>query len=106
MTMKLVDAAPNEAVLVDLAEQLSRAESPDQLKRTILHLDESYLEAAKTMLDRLSTESAASKKNYVSLTTEQIESYLEFDPFFTNDAREILKEFVEATETLNRASGR
>lgn len=97
MTLKLIDAAPNEAVLVDLAEQLSRAESPDELRRTILNLDESYLEAAMTMLERLSME-VAPPKSYVPLTPEQIESYLEFDLDFGQEARKVLKEFIKTKE--------
>jgi hypothetical protein len=101
MTLKLIDAAPNEAVLVDLAEQLSRAESPDKLRRTILNLDESYLEAAMTMLDRLSMEVAA-PKSYIPLTTEQIESYLEVDLDFGENARKVLREFIGTKEASKR----
>ena len=56
MTMKIADVAPNEAMLVDLAEQLSRAESSDELKRTIFELGSSYLEAAEAMLESLPRE--------------------------------------------------
>lgn len=101
MTMKLADVAPNEAMLVDLAEQLNRAESPDDLKETVLRLDSLYVEAAKAMLETLSSGAAASN-HYVPLTTEQIEAYLEFDPAFVEDAREGLKEFIERKESLNR----
>jgi hypothetical protein len=101
MTMKIADVAPNEAMLVDLAEQLSRADSPDELKQTVLSLDSSYVEAAKAMLETLSSEVATSD-NYVPLTTEQIETYLEFDPAFAEDAREVLKEFIKRKESLKR----
>ena len=94
MTMKIAEVAPNEFMLVDLAEQLSRAETLDDLKRTILELDSSYLEAAKTMLETLSSE-IASSTSYVQLTSEQIEAYMEFDPAFAEDARAVLKEFIE-----------
>ena len=99
MTMKIADVAPNEFKLVDLAEQLSRAESPDELKRTIFELDSSYLEAAKAMLESLSS-GVASSNSYVQLTSEQIESYMEFDPAFAEDARAILKEFIERKGSL------
>jgi len=99
MTMKIADVAPNEAMLVDLAEQLSRAESPDELKRTIFELDSSYLEAAKAMLESLSS-GVASSNSYVQLTSEQIEAYMEFDPAFAEDARAILKEFIEGKGSL------
>jgi hypothetical protein len=85
--------------LVDLAEQLSRAESPDELKRTIFELDSSYLEAAKAMLESLSS-GVASSNSYVQLTSEQIEAYMEFDPAFAEDARAILKEFIERKGSL------
>jgi hypothetical protein len=94
VTMKIADVAPNEFMLVDLAKQLSRAESPDELKQTILDLDSSYLEAAKAMLESLSSE-VASSNNYIQLPSEQVEAYLEFDPAFAEDARAILKEFIE-----------
>ena len=64
--MKIADVAPNEFMLVDLAEQLSRAESPDELKQTILELNSSYLETAKAMLESLSSE-VASSNSYVQL---------------------------------------
>jgi hypothetical protein len=99
MTMKIADVAPNEAMLVDLAEQLSRAESPDELKRTIFELDSSYLEAAKAMLESLSS-GVASSNSYVQLTSEQIESYMEFDPAFAEVARASLKEFIERKGSL------
>jgi hypothetical protein len=101
MTMKLADVAPNEAQLLDLAEQLNRAQSPDDLKQAVLRLDVSYVEAARAMLETLSSEVATSS-HYVSLTTEQIESYLEFDPAFAQDARDVLKEFIERKESLKR----
>jgi hypothetical protein len=93
MTMKIADVAPNEFMLVDLAEQLSRAESPDELKRTILDLDPSYLEAAKAMLESLSSE-VASSNSYVQFPSEQVNACLEFDPVFAENARAILKEFI------------
>jgi hypothetical protein len=67
MTMKIADVAPNEAMLVDLVEHLSRAESPDQLKQTVLNLDSSYVAAAKTMLETLSS-GVAFSNHYVPLT--------------------------------------
>lgn len=51
------------------------------------------------MLGTLSSGVAASN-NYVPLTTEQIESYLGFDPAFAEDARHVLKEFIERREIL------
>ena len=99
MTMKIADVAPNEAMLVDLAEQLSRAESSDELKRTIFELGSSYLEAAEAMLESLSS-GVASSNSYVQLTSEQIEAYMEFDPAFAEDARAILKEFIERKGSL------
>jgi hypothetical protein len=101
MTMKLADVAPNEAMLVDLAERLSGAESPAELKQTVLSLDESYVEAAKAMLETLSSPIALSN-NSVPLTTEQIDCFLEFDPAFAEDAKEVLKEFIERKEFLKR----
>jgi hypothetical protein len=99
VTMKIADVAPNEFKLVDLAEQLSRAESPDALKQTILDLDPSYVEAAKEMLESLSSE-VASSNSYVQLPSEQVEAYLEFDPAFAKDARAILREFIERKGTF------
>lgn len=99
MTMKIADVAPNEFKLVYLAEQLSRAESPHELKQKIFELDSSYLEAAKAMLESISSE-VASSNNYVQLTSEQIETYMEFDPAFAEHARVILKEFIERKGSL------
>jgi hypothetical protein len=36
--------------------------------------------------------------NYVSLTKEQIETFFEFDPAFANEARTILRKFIERNE--------
>lgn len=93
MTMKISEVAPNEAMLVDLADQVSSASSTTDLKKAIFDLDSSYLEAARTMVASLSSGAAAST-NYVSLTKEQIETYLEFDPAFAEEAKTILREFM------------
>jgi hypothetical protein len=99
VTMKIADVAPNEFMLVDLAKQLSRAESPDELKQTILDLDSSYLEAAKAILESLSF-GIASSNSYVQLTSDQIEAYLEFDPAFAEDAKAMLREFIKRKGSL------
>jgi hypothetical protein len=97
MTMKLADVAPNEAMLVELAEQLSSAQSPSELRNAILDLDSSYLEAARVMLATLSKGTTAIP-NHVSLTSEQIETFLEFDPLFAEEAKAMLREFIEGKE--------
>jgi len=51
------------------------------------------------MLESLSSE-VASSNSYVELTSEQIEAYLEFDPAFAEDARAMLKEFIERKDSL------
>jgi hypothetical protein len=43
---------------------------------------------------------SAEKTFYVQLTSEQIEAYMEFDPAFAEDARAILKEFIERKGSL------
>jgi hypothetical protein len=36
--------------------------------------------------------------SYVSLTSEQIETFLEFDPPFAEEAKAMLREFIEGKE--------
>jgi hypothetical protein len=68
-----------------------------RLTQTVLDLDSSYLEAAKAMLATL-TRRVGTSPNYVPLTKEQIETYLEFDPTFADEARKLLREFIKKQE--------
>lgn len=101
MTMKIADAAPEEAQLVEISERLYEAFSTTKGSHTLLpllDLDSSYLAAARTMLLSLSESIAPSTSGGVPLTRQQIESYLDFDPDFTDAAKDMLKDFIDRTE--------
>jgi hypothetical protein len=105
MTMKIADAAPEEAELVEISDQLSAALSPTSTNRhtgPALDLDASYLEAARAMLATLSQQVSASTSATVPLTRQQIETYLDFDPDFLEVAKSMLRDFINKTETSRR----
>ena len=100
MTMKVADAAPAEAQMIDISERLSDVLSSSKLpKRAGLDLDSSYLEAARAVLAALSEQVAPSTSGTVTLTKQQIEAYLDFNPDFLEAAKGMLRDFIDRTET-------
>jgi hypothetical protein len=102
MTMKIADAAPDEARLVEVSERLSNllsATAPPLLEGgTTLDLDPSFLEASRELLAKLNEKPRRTFHGGVELTEQQIESYLDFSPAFLELAKTMLKDFIERTE--------
>jgi hypothetical protein len=100
MTMKIADAAPDEAQLVEISLQLSEilAESSMDASPPALALDATYLEVARTMLATLTESVAASTSGKLGLTRQQLETYLDFDPDFLDTAKDMLRDFIGKTE--------
>lgn len=103
MTMKVADVAPGEAQMIDISEQLSETLSNSHSTHKIgLELDVTYLEAARAMLATLSERVAPSTSGTVTLTKQQIEAYLDFDPDYLDTARDMLRDFIIRAEALRR----
>ena len=104
MTMRLADAAPEEAQVAKVSEQLNETLTDvSDLKspNLVLELDPSYLDAARTVLGALSEPSGSNAfHGSVPQTKEQIEVFLDFDPSFLGLAKQMLREFIERTEHL------
>jgi hypothetical protein len=101
--MKIADVAPDEAQLVDISEKLSAAladpGAPHETETTLLDLDSSYLEAARTMLANLTQPERSAFDGAVELTEQQIENYLDFSPEFLDTAKAMLRDFIDRTES-------
>jgi hypothetical protein len=67
MTMRVIDVAPNEALLARLADRLEKASA-----------------------------------NGEQLSEKDMESLIDLDPEFAETAREMLREFIERTESLRQ----
>jgi hypothetical protein len=56
MTMRVIDVAPNEALLATLADRLERSSSgeeglaDEEIQRILDHLDPTFVDTAKSML--------------------------------------------------------
>jgi hypothetical protein len=104
MTMRLLDAAPDEAQVLEVSEQLNEAlADADALKTSnpVLELDSSYLDAARTVLGALSEPSdPGGFHGSIPQTEKQVELFLDFDPSFLDIAKQMLKEFIERSQHL------
>ena len=104
MTMRLSDAAPDEAQVVQVSEQLNEVLAhAEALKpgNSVLNLDSSCLDAARTVLGALSEPSGPGGfHGSVPQTEKQLEVFLDFNPNFVGLAKQMLKEFIERTEHL------
>jgi hypothetical protein len=99
--MKILDAAPGEAQLVELSQRLSKAlEGEARTMSTIpsLDLDSSFLEAARAMLAGLSEQPQKAFHGEIALTKQEVEAYLDIDPDFVESAKDMLRDFIEQTE--------
>jgi hypothetical protein len=67
MTMRVIDVAPNEALLARLADRLEKASASGE-----------------------------------QLSEKDIQSLIDLDPEFAETAREMLREFIERTESLRQ----
>jgi hypothetical protein len=102
MTMKITDIAPGEAQLVELSEHLAKA---SQSSSTLdLVIDASFLEAARTMLLKLDQRPQEAFHGGVGWSTQQVESYLDLDPDFVESAKDLLRAFIERTESHHETS--
>ena len=104
MTMKIADIAPDEAEVIDVSECLSELLSTSTtVRRAVpdLNLDPAYLDAARTILTTLSEQVATPTVSEVSLTRQQIETYLDFDPEFLEVAKVMLRDFIDRSTKLS-----
>ena len=98
MTMRLSDAAPDEAQVVEVSEQLNEALGHVNALKTsprLLELDSSYLAAARTISGALSEPSnLGGFHGSIPQTEKQVEVFLDFDPSFLGiaDAQRIHRE--------------
>lgn len=97
MTMKVADAAPEEAQLIEIAERLSEVFSePDCAQPSaVLDLDPSFLQTARDLLGMLEERSTKGYCGAVQLTKQQIEHHLEFSPDLLDAAKAMLRDFIE-----------
>jgi hypothetical protein len=103
MTMKISDAAPDEAQLVALSERLNAALSgKGALKvEVILDMDASFLQAARNLLATLSARvdpSSGAFHGTIPQSEKQVETYLDFSPDFLDQAKKMLQDFIRRTE--------
>jgi hypothetical protein len=101
MTMKILDAAPREAQLVELSQKLSKAlDGGTQRTPAIpfLDLDSSFLEAARAMLASLSEQPQEAFHGEIALTKQEVETYLDINPDFVESAKDMLRDFIEQTQ--------
>lgn len=102
--MRITDAAPEEAQLVELAERLSglfpTVAAPQGAGMAALDLDPSYLEAARKLLAKLAEGPITVFHGGVELTEQQIENHLDFSPDFLDAAKDMLRDFIARTEAL------
>jgi hypothetical protein len=99
--MKIADAAPNEARLIEISERLSSMLANSELPaddRPILDLDPSYLQSARELLVKLSERPRWVSHGGVELTEQQVETHLEFSPAFLDTAKAMLSDFIKRTE--------
>jgi hypothetical protein len=101
--MKVSDAAPDEALLVELSERLNTALSGKGAlnAKPMLDLDAAFLQAARNLLATLSDRvdgSAGAFHGSIPQSQEQIETYLDFNPDFLDQARQMLADFIKRTE--------
>jgi 2'-5' RNA ligase len=96
MTFKVADIA-NEAQLIEIAEKLSDALSTEKAMGQPPDLDVAYIAAAKTLLTAFSEQVERRPSEAGSL-----EKFLDFDPHFTETAKNMLREFIERVEGRRR----
>jgi hypothetical protein len=102
MTFKLVDIA-HESQIVELAGKVSEVLSERPQPHVDLDLDETYIDAAKTVLAALSDRVAELPSGTLPLTEQQVETFLDFDPDFLDVAKDMLRNFIERTERIRKA---
>lgn len=104
MTMRVIDFAPNEALVAAIADRLETASSTESADKepSLLDLDPEFLDTAKEMLTALTSRSREAPSHRQG-DSEGALAVLDLDPRFLDAAKTMLRGFIEKTERNRRS---